>query len=110
MEYMDFWDRLKYKMKDLDLTHEEVARKLGIPFGTFKNWLLRQTYPDAREAADIAKLLHTTVEYLVNGAEESVKPADDEQRLLDGYRRLSKYDKGQIMIIVDAWNRKYTDK
>jgi transcriptional regulator with XRE-family HTH domain len=107
---MNFWDRLKDTIKDRDLTHEEVARRLKIPFGTFKNWLLRQTYPDAREVVDIAKLLHTTVEYLVNGAtEERIKLTDDEQRLLDGYRRLSKYDKGQIMIIVDAWNRKYRD-
>jgi transcriptional regulator with XRE-family HTH domain len=108
---MDFWDRLKERMKDRDLTHEEVARRLKIPFGTFKNWLRRQTYPDAREAADIARLLHTTVEYLVCGAEEAdYKLADDEKRLIDGYRQLSKYDKGQIMITVDAWNRKYRDK
>jgi transcriptional regulator with XRE-family HTH domain len=109
---MDFWDRLKERMKDRDLTHEEVARKLKIPFGTFKNWLRRQTYPDAREAAAIAKLLHTTVEYLVNGADESAerKLTDDERRLIDGYRQLSKYDKGQIIITVDAWNRKYRDK
>jgi transcriptional regulator with XRE-family HTH domain len=109
---MDFWERLKYEIKDCDLTHEEVARKLKIPFGTFKNWLLRQTYPDAREATDIAKLLHTTVEYLVNGTTEpdDYKLADDEQRIIDGYRQLSKYDKGQIMITIDAWNRKYRDK
>jgi transcriptional regulator with XRE-family HTH domain len=110
---MDFWDRLKYKIKDRDLTYEEVARKLKIPFGTFKNWLLRQTYPDARETAEIAKLLHTTVEYLVNGAMEPADRAnlsDDEQRLIDGYRQLSKYDKGQIIITIDAWNKKYRDK
>jgi transcriptional regulator with XRE-family HTH domain len=109
---MDFWDRLKEKMKDRDLTHEEVARKLKIPFGTFKNWLLRQTYPDAREAAEMAKLLHTTVEYLVNGTAEPAgrKLTDDEQSLIEGYRQLSKYDKGQIVITIDAWNRKYRDK
>jgi transcriptional regulator with XRE-family HTH domain len=109
---MDFWDRLKNIMKDCDLTHEEVARKLKIPFGTFKNWLLRQTYPDAREATEIARLLHTTVEYLVCGKAESTtyKLADDEQRLIDGYRQLSKYDKGQIIITIDAWNRKYREK
>jgi transcriptional regulator with XRE-family HTH domain len=108
---MDFWDRLKDIIKDRDLTHEEVARKLKIPFGTFKNWLLRQTYPDAREVTAIAKLLHTTVEYLVYGAVEAdYKLTDDEKKLIDGYRHLSKYDKGQIMIIVDAWNRKYRDK
>jgi transcriptional regulator with XRE-family HTH domain len=98
-------------MKDHDLTHEEIARKLKIPFGTFKNWLLRQTYPDAREAADIARLLHTTVEYLVCGAvEENYKLTDDEKRLIDGYRNLSAYDKKQAIITIDAWKKKHLEK
>jgi hypothetical protein len=35
---------------------------------------------------------------------------DDERRLLDGYRQLSKYDKEHIAAIVDVWNRKFRDK
>jgi transcriptional regulator with XRE-family HTH domain len=97
-------------MKDRDLTHEEVARRLKIPIGTFKNWLLRQTYPDAREITDIARMLHTTVEYLVCGSEEVVyKLTDDEKRLIDGYRNLSSYDKKQAIITVDAWKKKHLE-
>ena len=110
---MDFWDRLKDQIKDCDLTHERVARKLKIPIGTFKNWLLRKTYPDAREIVEIAKMLNTTVEYLVDGTEEDIdqnKLTDEERRLMVGYRNFSKYDKGQLMLIVEAWNRKYKDK
>ena len=110
---MDFWDRLRDQIKDCDLTHEKVARKLKIPMGTFKNWLLRKTYPDAREIVEIAKMLNTTVEYLVEGTEEDMsqgKLAEEEKKLLGGYRVMSKYDKGQLMLIVDAWNRKYKDK
>jgi transcriptional regulator with XRE-family HTH domain len=108
---MDFWDRLKDTMKDRDLTHEEVACKLKVPFGTFKNWLLRQTYTDAREITDIARLLHTTVEYLVCGAEEAdYKLTDDEKRLIDGYRNLSSYDKKQALITIDGWKKKHLEK
>jgi transcriptional regulator with XRE-family HTH domain len=106
---MNFWDRLKTGIKDRDLTQERVARRLKIPIGTFKNWLLRETYPDAREAVEIAKLLNTTVEYLVCGVERSGE-TEDERKLLDGYRQLSKYDKEHIAAVVDAWNRKFKEK
>jgi transcriptional regulator with XRE-family HTH domain len=106
---MNFWDRLKDGIKDRDLTQEGVARKLKIPIGTFKNWLLRQTYPDAREIVEIAKLLNTTVEYLVCGMD---RPGytEEERRLIDGYRQLSKYDKEHIAAIVDTWIRKFREK
>jgi transcriptional regulator with XRE-family HTH domain len=108
---MDFWDRLKDIMKDRDLTHEEVARKLKIPFGTFKNWLLRKTYPDARVVTDIAKMLHTTVEYLVYGSDDTdYKLTDDEKRLIEGYRYLSSYDKKQAIITIDAWRKKHLER
>jgi transcriptional regulator with XRE-family HTH domain len=106
---MNFWDRLKDRIKDSDLTQERVARKLKIPIGTFKNWLLRQTYPDAQEAVEIAKLLNTTVEYLVSGTDRSGY-TEDERRLIDGYRQLSKYDQKHIAAIVDVWIRKFREK
>jgi transcriptional regulator with XRE-family HTH domain len=108
--YMNFWDRLKDELKDRDLTQAEAARKLKIPIGTFKNWLLRQTYPDAREVIELAKLLNTTVEHLVDGVDCSSDFTEDERRLIDGYRRLSKYDQGHFAVIVDAWRRKFKGK
>lgn len=106
---MDFWDRLKTEIKDHDLTQERAARRLKIPIGTFKNWLLRRTYPDAREAVQIAKLLNTTVEYLVTGTDRSGF-SDDERRLIEGYRQLSKYDQGHIAAIIEIWLRKFREK
>ena len=106
---MDFWDRLRDSIRDCDHTHESVARKLKIPLGTFKNWLLRKTYPDAKEIVEIAGLLNTTAEYLVNGEEEagSVKVSEEDRRLISSYHQLSKYDKGLLLLIIEAWNRKY---
>ena len=109
---MDFWDRLKDQLKERDLTYEVVARKLKIPIGTFKNWLLRKTYPDARKIVDIAKMLNTTVEYLVDGTDsmEHIKLTDEDRQFVTGYRQLSKYDKSLLMIIIEAWNRRHKDK
>jgi transcriptional regulator with XRE-family HTH domain len=106
---MNFWERLKDRIKDRDLTQEGVAHKLKIPIGTFKNWLLRQTYPDAREAVEIARLLDTTVEHLVTGIDRNGY-TDDERRLIDGYRQLSKYDQGHIMVIIEAWIKKFKER
>jgi transcriptional regulator with XRE-family HTH domain len=106
---MDFWDRLKAEIKDHDLTQERVARRFKIPVGTFKNWLLRRTYPDAHEAVQIAKLLNTTVEYLVTGNDQSGF-SDDERRLIEGYRQLSKYDQAHIAAVIEIWLRKFRGK
>jgi transcriptional regulator with XRE-family HTH domain len=103
---MNFWERLKDRIKDRNLTQEGVARKLKIPIGTFKNWMLRQTYPDAKEAALLAELLDTTVEHLVNGTDRS-GCSEDEIRIIDGYRKLSKYDQEHLAAIIEAWIRKF---
>jgi transcriptional regulator with XRE-family HTH domain len=103
---MDFWDRLKNQIKDRNLTQERVARKLKIPIGTFKNWLLRRTYPDAQEIVEIAKLLDTTVEHLVTGTDRTGY-SENERRIIDGYRQLSKYDQEHITVIIEAWVKKF---
>jgi transcriptional regulator with XRE-family HTH domain len=103
---MNFWERLKNRIRYCDMSQESVASKLKIPIGTFRNWMLRQTYPDARESVEIARLLDTTVEHLVSGTDRSGL-SEEERRLVDGFRRLSKCDREHITVIVDAWNRKF---
>jgi transcriptional regulator with XRE-family HTH domain len=102
---MSFWDRLRNEIKERGLTQDGAAKKLNVPIGTFKNWLLRQTYPDAREIVEIAKILDTSAEYLVTGADAS-KLSEEERALIKNFRRLSKYDREHIALIIDAWLRK----
>jgi transcriptional regulator with XRE-family HTH domain len=68
---MDFWDRLREKIKERGLTQYRIAKKLNVPVGTFKNWLSRQTYPDAQKIVEIAKMLGTSAEYLMTGDDVS---------------------------------------
>jgi transcriptional regulator with XRE-family HTH domain len=68
---MNFWDRLRAKIKERGLTHYGIAKKLNVPVGTLRNWLLRQTYPDALEIVEIAKMLNTSAEYLMTGDDVS---------------------------------------
>jgi transcriptional regulator with XRE-family HTH domain len=102
---MNFWDRLKAGIKERGLTQDGIAKKLKVPVGTFKNWLLRQTYPDAREIVEIAGLLGTSAEYLVTGT-DAAKLSEEERRLVKNFRKLSKSEKDYIAITVDAWLNK----
>jgi transcriptional regulator with XRE-family HTH domain len=95
---MDFWTRLKHKIKENNTTQEWIANKIDVPFSTFKKWLSKKTYPDIREGVLIARLLNTTVEELVEGDEgkqyildlisKEESSFNDEERLLILFRKL----------------------
>jgi hypothetical protein len=64
---MVFWDHVKAEIKRLNTTQEWLSNKIGVPFGTFRKWISRETLPDANQAVLIAKELNTTVEELMDG-------------------------------------------
>jgi hypothetical protein len=64
---MDFWTRLKNRVRLCKQTQEGISADIEVPFGTFRKWMDRKTYPDANEATRLAVLLKTTVEELVDG-------------------------------------------
>ena len=64
---MDFWDRLKARVKQQNTTQEWVSTKANVPFRTLQNWIYTNRLPDASQAVAIAAALGTTVEELVTG-------------------------------------------
>jgi transcriptional regulator with XRE-family HTH domain len=102
---MDFWMRLKNEIKAKNTTQEWIASKIGVPFGTFRKWMTRKTYPDIKEGVGIAKLLETSAEYLVTGIEIEIL-SDTEQKLICEYRKLSPADRENVILAVNAWARK----
>ena len=102
---MDFWGRLKNEIKAQNTTQEWIAGKIGVPLSTFRKWMTRKTYPDAREAVEIAKLLETSAEYLVTGfTPENLN--DTEQKLIRAYRKLNSTNQENAMLVVDSWAEK----
>ncbi|GHU04995.1 hypothetical protein FACS1894147_10680 [Spirochaetia bacterium] len=99
---MDFWTRLKNEIKAQNTTQEWIAGRIGVPLGTFKKWMTRKTYPDIKEGVEIAGLLETSAEYLVTGNRPG-ELDDEEWRLMSAYRKLSKADRENITLSVDAW-------
>jgi len=97
--------RLKSEIKAKNTTQEWIAGKIGVPFGTFRKWMTRKTYPNIKEGIEIAKLLETSAEYLVTGIEpEGLN--DNERKLMSAYRKLSSGDQENVMLAVNAWTKK----
>jgi hypothetical protein len=64
--------------------------------------MTRKTYPDIKKGVAIAKLLETSVEYLVTGTKiENV--SDTEQKLIGAYRKLNSADRENVMLALNAW-------
>jgi transcriptional regulator with XRE-family HTH domain len=103
---MNFWERLKDAIKDKDLTQERIAAKIHVPIGTFKNWLTRRTYPNAKQIVEIGRLLDKSAEYLVTGTERE-KLAAEERRLVSDFRALSKCEREHIICMIEAWKKKF---
>jgi transcriptional regulator with XRE-family HTH domain len=99
---MDFWMRLKNAIKAQNTTQEWIAGKLGVPFGTFKKWMTRKTYPNIKEGIELARLLETSAEYLVTGTAGGGL-SEEEHGLIAAYRKLSGADQKNLSLALNAW-------
>lgn len=65
----DFWRRFDEKRGELDL--KEIVEKAGLSYTTLRNQRSGRNYtiPKTAQAAKLASLVNTTVEYLVTGTE-----------------------------------------
>ena len=98
--------RLKSEIKAKNTTQEWIAGQIGVPFGTFRKWMTRKTYPNLEEGTKIAKLLGVTAEYLITGTKpESYQDNFDnsELNLINAYRKLSSADRENTLLAVNAW-------
>jgi transcriptional regulator with XRE-family HTH domain len=101
---MDFWTRLKDQIKRKNTTQEWIAGKIGVPFGTFRSWLRRKSYPDIKQGLEIAELLDTSAEYLVTGSGPDIL-SEEERNLVRDYRKLDRADQENITLAIGAWLR-----
>ena len=94
--------RLKNEIKTQNTTQEWIARQINVPFGTFRKWMTRKTYPNLKEGVEIAKLLGVSTEYLITGT-GSEGLDNTERKLINAYRRLCSEDKENTLLAVNAW-------
>ena len=80
---VEFWKRTNKLIKNKNSKQENIAQECGIPYQTLRSWVTRQTFPDALQAYKIAKVLHTTVEYLISGKDtDSTEKINETRNLL----------------------------
>ena len=72
MEEADFfWGRVKTLIKENHTTQETLCNQCNFPLSTFKHWIFKSIFPDALQTLKIAKLLNTSVEFLITGKESN---------------------------------------
>ncbi|WP_434533980.1 XRE family transcriptional regulator [Acinetobacter rudis] len=67
----DVRDRLILKMKELNLRQADLIRALNVSKGTVSKWVAGVNTPNASVLPKLAKLLHTTPEWLIHGGENN---------------------------------------
>lgn len=97
--------RLKNEIKSKNTTQEWVSGQINVPFGTFRKWMTRKTYPNLKEGVEIARLLGISAEYLITGTE--IESLDNtEKKLISAYRKLSLSEKENALLALNAWANK----
>lgn len=76
--------------KSKGLTQNELGERLGVSFQAVSKWERGETLPDVAVLPDLAKVLETTVDFILNGGEKSVeyKGRINVSDMIDGIRHL----------------------
>ena len=86
---MSFWERVDCELDYLGITRKYLAEKVNINTSLIAKGLQIGSIPSAETAVKIAQVLGVSVEYLVNGTENTKSPSqkETEQNQLRLYRK-----------------------
>lgn len=76
-----FAENLRVRIKDLGLTHAEVARRCDLEIRRFHHYVVGDREPDLGTLVRIAKVLETTPDVLLGARREAAIDADEASRL-----------------------------
>ena len=91
------------KRKELNLTQEQLAERLGVSNKTISKWETGKCMPDYAVVKNLCEELKVFVSELMDGEEtddSSVRVYDDEQ-ILDLLRRTQELEKQKVMLTGD---------
>lgn len=77
---MDISERIKTKRTELQLTQEELAKKVGVSFQAISKWENGKSLPDIEILPVLSKVLNESIDFLLTGQEFKKKeePEKDE--------------------------------
>ena len=86
---MSFWERVDCELEYLGITRKYLAEKVNINTSLIAKGLQIGSIPSAETAVKIAQVLGVSVEYLVNGTENTKSPSqkETEQNQIRLYRK-----------------------
>ena len=76
---MTFGKTLKERRSQLDLTQQEVAKKLYVSRQTISNWENGKSYPDLDMLIKISDVYHVSIDSLLKGDQELKKSLDTQK-------------------------------
>jgi transcriptional regulator with XRE-family HTH domain len=65
LNMLDFWVNVKELLDDNDISQKELAAAINESYNTLQSWITKDRLPNAEQAVNIARVLKTSVEYLV---------------------------------------------
>ena len=65
LNMLDFWVNVKELLDDNDFSQKELAAAINESYNTLQSWITKDRLPNAEQAVNIARVLKTSVEYLV---------------------------------------------
>ncbi len=86
---MNFWQRVDSLLSYKNMTRKALASDAGFDVSNIGKGISNNNIPAADTAVKIAKILGTTVEYLVTGQDNSV--SDESFKHLDKFYKYSKF-------------------
>jgi transcriptional regulator with XRE-family HTH domain len=104
---MDFAERLKDLRKRKSLSQAQLADLIEVHFTQVSRYERGETKPNAEAMTKLAKVLDTTVDYLMNGSnEEVVQEAGLEKELIARFREVQLLpweEKKTVLSLLDAF-------
>jgi len=73
---MNFWERVNILIETNNLSRKQLAAEAGFDVSNINKGIKDNNSPSAETAVKIARILHTTVEYLVTGEDPKLLSAD----------------------------------
>ena len=98
---MDFWNRLRSELDYQDITHKELADKIGIVKGSLESKFARENTPDADFLYKCSKVLNLTMDYLYTG-NNFTGLNDDEMEVIRLYKTCKDENKAAIKQLLAA--------
>lgn len=94
-------ERIDALRKKKGISRKEISEKCGVAENTMAAWNMRGTILSADVAFKIAKMLDTSIEYLLYGTDSEMSQEDRD--ILAKWHSLSDYQKNSVIILLEGF-------